>query len=64
MILDKKSEDILNNTKGLKPPADYKEIIADLKVSGRREFQHLLKLRHKYQFIRDNEEKDKRKAER
>jgi len=48
-IYDKTSVAIMDKHKAvLKPPKDLEEIITDLKVLGRREFQHLLKLRHRY----------------
>jgi len=46
---DKEAEKVLTeNAKVLNPPKDLMNIISDLKVIGRREMQHLLRLRHKY----------------
>jgi len=51
-LYDKESKKIIEaNMKELKPPVDLELIISDIKVVGRREFQLLLRLRHKYQIM-------------
>lgn len=48
-VYDKKAKQVLtDNAKELKMPKDFENMIDDIKVLGRREFQHLLKLRHRY----------------
>ena len=37
--------------KVMKVPGDLQSMCDDLKVLGRREFQHLIRLRHKYNTI-------------
>ena len=47
----------------MKPPSDLQEMCDDLKVLGRREFAHLIRLKHKYNTIIEKEEKVKRQEE-
>ena len=47
----------------LKPPEDLKELCDDLKVCGKRELNLLLRLRHKYQVVRQRETIALQKAE-
>ena len=49
----------------MKPPSDLDTILEDIKVLGRREFSHLLRLRHKYQLMltREQHAKDKQARE-
>jgi len=50
--MDVKSKEILaEKERVLKPPADLEAMVSDLKVLGRREYQHLLRLHHKYQTL-------------
>jgi len=52
LIIDEKSKDILKkHEQALKPPTDLELVVQDIKVLGRREFSHLLRLRHKYQLM-------------
>ena len=52
MNIDPKAKEALEtHMKILKPPADLTEMLADLKVIGRREYQNLLRMHHKYQNI-------------
>jgi hypothetical protein len=37
--------------KALKPPVDLPNMIGDIKNCGRRDMQHLLRLRHKYKIV-------------
>ena len=53
-----------DNQKVMKPPTDLQDMCADLKVLGRREFSHLIRLRHKYVSITESEIKAKEKEER
>ena len=48
----------------LKPPKDLPNIIADIKNCGRREMQHLLRLRHKYKMWDHAKKQDARDAAR
>ena len=52
-----------DNEKTMKPPTDLQDMCADLKVLGRREFSHLIRLRHKYVGIIDSETRAKKKEE-
>jgi len=62
---DKEAEKVLTeNAKVLNPPKDLMNIIADLKVIGRREMQHLLRLRHKYTIMVANKKQAERDANR
>jgi len=49
---------------GLKGPADLDEIVADLKVCGRREFSDLLKLRHAYNLQIERKQREVNAAKR
>jgi hypothetical protein len=49
MNLDPKAKEVLaKNAKILKVPDDFEQILSDLKVLGRREYQNLLRIHHKY----------------
>jgi hypothetical protein len=69
--MDVKSKEVLSkNEKVLKAPVDLEAMVSDLKVLGRREYQHLLRLHHKYQTLlhktkleEEKKEKAKEKAE-
>lgn len=64
-IYDKEAKQILeDNEKVLKPPKDLPNIIADIKNCGRREMQHLLRLRHKYKMWDHAKKQDARDAAR
>lgn len=50
--LDVKAKEVIAaNSKILKVPDDFESMLSDLKVCGRREFQNLLRIHHKYQNI-------------
>lgn len=50
--LDTKAKEIIAaNSKILKVPEDFESMLNDLKVCGRREYQNLLRIHHKYQNI-------------
>lgn len=55
---------LTENAKVLNPPKDLMNIISDLKVIGRREMQHLLRLRHKYTIMVANKKQAERDANR
>lgn len=49
IILDKEAVKVLEeHKKALNPPSDLQFMIDDIKNCGRRDMQHLLRLRHKY----------------
>jgi hypothetical protein len=49
IVLDKEAQRIFEEHAGaLKPPSDLQFMIDDIKNCGRRDMQHLLRLRHKY----------------
>jgi len=51
-IMDKEAGRLLEEHKAvLKPPVDLIGMIGDIKNCGRREMQHLLRLRHKYKIF-------------
>jgi hypothetical protein len=48
-VIDKEAAQFLkDHEKVMKPPTDLQMICDDLKLAGRREFSHMLRLRHKY----------------
>lgn len=64
-VIDKEAEAYMKeNEKVMKPPTDLKEMCDDLKVCGRREFSHLVRLRHKYQYLEDSKAKKVEQEER
>jgi hypothetical protein len=64
MNVDAKAKAILeSNAKLFKLPEDFDTIVSDLKVLGRREYQNLLRIHHKYQNLVRNENQAKAKQE-
>lgn len=62
MNLDPKAKEILDkNARLFKVPDDFSTILSDLKVLGRREYQNLLRVHHKYQTLLRNEKLSKEK---
>lgn len=66
-VIDKEAEAYMKeNEKVMKPPSDLDQMCEDLKVCGRREFSHLVRLRHKYQYLEESKaravEAEERKA--
>ena len=53
-----------DHEKLMKVPSDLQEMCDDIKVLGRREFSHLIRLRHKYVTTVKKEAKDKEQEER
>lgn len=63
--LDQKSKDAIEHFgKEIKAPKELDIISQDLKVLGRREFQHLLRMRHQYQFLLKKQERAAKEASR
>jgi hypothetical protein len=59
LSLDVKAKEVLaKHPRMLKVPDDFELILSDLKVLGRREYQNLLRIHHKYQNIIRNTKQD------
>jgi AdoMet-dependent rRNA methyltransferase SPB1 len=59
LSLDVKAKEVLaKHPRMLKVPDDFELILSDLKVLGRREYQNLLRIHHKYQNIIRNAKQD------
>jgi len=64
MNLDPKAKQILtSNARLFKLPDDFEVMLQDLKVLGRREYQNLLRIHHKYQNMIKNERLAKEKKD-
>lgn len=65
IVLDKEAQRVLEeHATTLKPPKDLQFMIDDIKNCGRRDMQHLLRLRHKYKQLMYKIDQDAKEAAR